>query len=53
MAVSTGNFSIAGAAVGGVPAKALALGAAAVWQEAEPVPPVVAEPLCFTKTDKP
>lgn len=48
MAVSIGNFSIAGAAVGGVPAKALALGATTVWQQEEPVPPVVTKSLKFT-----
>lgn len=48
MAVSIGNFSIAGAAVGGVPAKALALGATTVWQEAEPVPPVETKAMKLT-----
>lgn len=49
MAVSIGNFSIAGAAVGGVPAKALALGATTVWQQVAPAP-VTGDWLCFTAT---
>lgn len=48
--IDLGNVSIADLRLGASQVKAAYLGSQQVWSGEEPPVPVVAEPLCFTRT---